>query len=197
MGTNEDQLKTEGASAPPQRSQGPASQVRTIPDWQGGRVGPPGMPVTDAGGATPSKEGAAVSPSATQADRRVATPPGTAEPTAALAANRSVPAPALVGGRIREFIWLSAAVVDAFLALDFLFRAVGFAGGGFVSVVATVGGALGSPFGGIVRGAASPTVGHTADWPVLVAIVVYTAAAWIAARMCLVLLGQARPAARF
>ena len=195
MSTNEDQRGTGGASAPTRPTQNPPPQPGTIPDWHGGSVATPWATTT--GGSAPSQSAAPLPPTASATGPRVAPTAAASGSAATGGRSSSVPAPALVGGRIREFIWLSAAVVDAFLALDFLFRALGSAGGGFVSVVAEVGGALGSPFSGIVRAAPPPTVGHTADWPLLVAIVVYTAAAWIAARMCLVLLGQARPAAPY
>lgn len=112
-------------------------------------------------------------------------------------APRMVPTRALVEGRIREFIWLSVAVVDAFLALNFAFRALAVARGGFVGVVTRVGDSLASPFTGIFQGTSPPPVGHTVDWQSLVAVVVYTVAAWVAARMCILLLRPVRPAARF
>ncbi len=197
MSTSEDQRQTGGGSAPTRPTQTPPSQPETIPDWHGRSVATPWAPASDTGGSVSSQTSAPLPATSTATGPRVASTTPTSGQAAAGGPSSSVPAPALVGGRIREFIWLSAAVVDAFLALDFLFQALGSVGGGFVSVVAEVGGALGSPFSGMVRGAPPPTVGHTADWPVLMAIVVYTAAAWIAARMCLVLLGQARPAAPY
>ncbi len=91
--------------------------------------------------------------------------------------------PAGVGGfRLRELIWLSVAVVDAFLGLDFLFRAIAAGPSGFVSVVERVGDALASPFAGLFSSSV-PQVGHTTDWAALVAIVVYTLAALIVARL--------------
>ena len=197
MSTSEDRRQTGGASAPTRPTQSPPSQPETIPDWHGRSVATPWAPASDTGVSASSHTSAPLPANSTATGPRVASTTPTSGPAAAGGPSSSGPALARVGGRIREFIWLSAAVVDAFLALDFLFKALGSVGGGFVSVVAEVGGALGSPFSGLVRGAPTPTVGHTADWPVLVAIVVYTAAAWIAARMCLVLLGQARPAAPY
>ncbi|MGH7759716.1 MAG: hypothetical protein ACREN7_10425, partial [Candidatus Dormibacteria bacterium] len=53
------------------------------------------------------------------------------------------------GLRLGELVLLSVLIVDAFLALDFVFRATALAYDGFVSVVTTVGNALASPFAGI------------------------------------------------
>ncbi len=197
MSANEDLHRTGGASAPSEPTQKQPSTSGTIPDWRATRWETSAGPATYTRGSASSGATAAVGPTATHAAPSVAAPTSRSGPTAAVAPTSSVPAPALIGGRLREFIWLSAGVVDAFLALDFLFRALGSVGGGFVNVVTEVGGVLASPFSGIVRGASPPTVGHTADWPVLVAIVVYTAAAWIAARMCLILLGHPQPVARY
>ncbi len=186
-----------GAAAPSDPAPKPPSPSGTIPDWRGTSVETSAVPATGTGGSASSGATPGVRPTATPVYPAAPATAGASGPGAAVRPTSSVPAPALVGGRIREFIWLSAAVVDAFLALDFLFRALGSVGSGFVSVVTDVGAALASPFSGIVRGAGPPSVGHTADWPVLVAIVVYTAAAWVAARMCLVLLGQGHPRARY
>ncbi len=86
------------------------------------------------------------------------------------------------GFRISELILLSVLVVDAFLALDFVFRATAVHGGGFVSVVDRVGGALASPFAGIFK-AGVPQVGHTTFWAALLALAVYTLAALVLVRL--------------
>ncbi len=86
------------------------------------------------------------------------------------------------GYRIGELILLSVSVVDAFLALDFVFRAGATSHGGFVSVVDRVGGALASPFAGIFRPGV-PQVGHTTYWAALLALVVYTVAAMVLLRL--------------
>ncbi|MGH7692754.1 MAG: hypothetical protein ACREOA_08605 [Candidatus Dormibacteria bacterium] len=87
------------------------------------------------------------------------------------------------GFRLAELIWLCLGVVDAFLALDFLLKAIAAQGPGFVSVVTGVGDALANPFIGVFSGQAVPQVDHTTFWAALVAIVVYTVAAWLAIRL--------------
>jgi hypothetical protein len=96
------------------------------------------------------------------------------------------------GRRIGELIWLSLGVVDAFLALDFLFRALAESDSGFVAVVSRVGNALASPFNGILSGHNVPHVDHTTFWAALLALVVYTVAAWILLRLLRVLTGSGR-----
>ncbi|MGC1184630.1 MAG: hypothetical protein WBA31_05685 [Candidatus Dormiibacterota bacterium] len=86
------------------------------------------------------------------------------------------------GFRISELILLSVLVVDAFLALDFVFRATAVGRDGFVSIVDRVGGALASPFAGIFR-AGVPQVGHTTFWAALLALAIYTLAALVLVRL--------------
>jgi hypothetical protein len=92
--------------------------------------------------------------------------------------------------RLGELVWLCLAVVDAFLALDFLFRAVAAQDSGFVGAVTRVGNALASPFTGIFSRQTVPQVDHTTFWAALVAIVVYTVAAWILLRLLTLLTGR-------
>lgn len=54
--------------------------------------------------------------------------------------------------RLGELIAIAILVVDAFLALDFVFRALAVGRDGFVQVVDRVGDALASPFAGIFKG---------------------------------------------
>ncbi|MHB1639979.1 MAG: hypothetical protein ACYCUD_09105 [Candidatus Dormibacteria bacterium] len=91
--------------------------------------------------------------------------------------------------RIRDLTWLTVGVVDLFLALDFVLRAVSAPADGFVSLVTRIGNALGSPFSGIFRGHA-PHLGSTGDWPLILALAVYTVAAWLLVRFSAVLLGS-------
>ncbi len=86
------------------------------------------------------------------------------------------------GHRVTELILLCVLVVDAFLALDFLFRVRAVSQSGFASVVARVGNALASPFAGIFR-PGLPQVGHTTFWAALLALVVYTLAALVLVRL--------------
>lgn len=83
--------------------------------------------------------------------------------------------------RLGELIGLAILVVDLFLALDFVFRAVAASRDGFVQVVDRVGDALASPFAGIFK--SSHAVGHTTFWAALLALVVYTVAALILIRI--------------
>jgi len=83
--------------------------------------------------------------------------------------------------RLNELIGLAVLVVDLFLALDFVFRAVAASRDGFVQVVDRVGDALASPFAGIFRD--THAVGHTTFWAALIALVVYTLAALILLRI--------------
>ncbi|HVB13417.1 MAG TPA: hypothetical protein VNH38_01495 [Candidatus Dormibacteraeota bacterium] len=115
-------------------------------------------------------------------------PPGSTDPQP-LAATEVGPRPqrprkasAWRGFRVSELILLSVAVVDAFLALDFVFRASAVGGDGFVSVVDRVGGALASPFAGIFRPGV-PSVGHTTFWAALLAVAIYTVAALVLVRL--------------
>ncbi|MGC2191474.1 MAG: hypothetical protein WA751_03980 [Candidatus Dormiibacterota bacterium] len=86
------------------------------------------------------------------------------------------------GYRVGELILLSVTIVDAFLALDFVFRATAVSQDGFVSVVDRVGGALASPFAGIFRPGV-PQVGHTTFWAALLALAIYTVAALVLLRL--------------
>ncbi len=97
---------------------------------------------------------------------------------------RQAAAPSRGGpARLEELVWLCLAVVDAFLAMDFLLQAVGALGGGFVEVVERVGNTLAGPFSGVFYSQTPPRLGHTELWYALVAIVVYTLAAWILLRL--------------
>lgn len=131
----------------------------------------------------------------------VAAPAGTPNPTAAPAGTPK-PAPAGTGrqkaaappsvrgaSRLPELVWLCLAVVNAFLALDFLLRALAATDSSAVGVVITVGNALASPFAGAFQGQTVPHVGHTAFWAALLAVVVYTLAASLLLRLLRVLAG--------
>jgi hypothetical protein len=83
--------------------------------------------------------------------------------------------------RLSELIALAILVVDLFLALDFVFRALAVSRDGFVQVVDRVGNALASPFAGIFHD--THAVGHTTFWAALIALVVYTVAALILIRI--------------
>jgi hypothetical protein len=81
------------------------------------------------------------------------------------------------GFRAKNLVWLAAGIVDAILALDFVFKIAGSADVGFVSFIWSLGSALSSPFRGVL--ASSVTTGHYAYWPDVAGIVVYSIAAGI------------------
>lgn len=89
---------------------------------------------------------------------------------------------------IVDLVWLAAAVTDCFLALSFLLRALAVTRDGFSITVETVAAHLALPFQGILP-ARAPAAGHTTDWKLLLALVVYTLAAYIITRL-LILLGR-------
>lgn len=130
-------------------------------------------------GAPPPVEGA---PQVTQG--------GAYNPAMAPAAGTSVSssrvASSPVGFRLVQLVWLIVGVVDAILALHFIFRAVGANNTGFAHYIYRLGSSLAAPFEGIFTNtvAKGTTVIHWAD---LLAIVVYTIAAWIVAKLVRIL----------
>jgi len=114
-------------------------------------------------------------------------PPAPTDSPKAAAGRAGAPVKAAAGPtrswRLGELIWLGLAVVDAFLALDFLLRALAASDSGFVGVVRRIGNALASPFVGVFNRPGVPRVDHTTFWAALVAIVVYTVAAWMVIRL--------------
>ena len=89
------------------------------------------------------------------------------------------------GFRGRQTVWVCIAIVDLFLALDFIFFAAGANDTGFASLVYTIGGALAAPFRGIFNITTAPH-GHPLQWADLLAILIYTLAAWIVNRLILI-----------
>jgi hypothetical protein len=90
-----------------------------------------------------------------------------------------------VGYRARQIVWLAAGVVNAILALRFIFLAAGAGDSGFASFIYGAGSALVAPFRGIF-GNSSAGNGRPLEWADLVAIVVYTLAAWIVAKIVMI-----------
>jgi hypothetical protein len=90
-----------------------------------------------------------------------------------------------VGYRARQIIWLFAGIVNAILALRFIFLAAGAGDSGFASFIYNAGAALAAPFRGIF-GTSSAGNGRPLEWADLVAIVVYSLAAWIAAKIVMI-----------
>jgi hypothetical protein len=177
MGWNRDQ--TDEADSSPQDGAGQAPQTSAAAPNEGAD-GPAAEDET--GGAPISSAPEALTPSTANMKAPEATPSTTTPVTT----------PVVKRGRYRlgELVWLCLAVVDAFLALDFLFRAVAAQDSGFVNVVSRVGNALASPFTGIFSRQTVPHVDHTTFWAALVAIVVYTVAAWILLRLLTLLTGR-------
>ncbi|MGH7640621.1 MAG: hypothetical protein ACREOL_06910 [Candidatus Dormibacteria bacterium] len=123
--------------------------------------------------------------------------PGAAAPSPAPAAphvsRRASPSGGTNRFRLGELIWLCLVVVDAFLALDFLLKAVDARGSTFVQVVTGVGDRLASPFTGVFIGHPVPHAAHTTYWQALVAIVVYTIVTWIVIRVLRLLAAPSAP----
>jgi hypothetical protein len=88
-----------------------------------------------------------------------------------------------VGSRLTQLTWLIAGVVDIILALDFVFRAVPANNTGFAHYIYRLGGWLGGPFDGIFN---TTTANHGTSvfrWSDVLAVVIYSIAAWIVARL--------------
>jgi hypothetical protein len=127
-------------------------------------------------------------------------PAGTAPPVAAAPYSAAAPAAPVaarstqssrvggspVGSRLIQLVWLIAGVVDAILALDFIFKAAGANNTGFAHYIYRLGGWLAAPFNGIFTNTAvaSGTVFHWAD---VLAVAVYTIAAWIVTKLVSIL----------
>jgi len=114
---------------------------------------------------------------------------GAMPPAGAPVAGRSVSAGRTavvpVGYRARQLVWLCAGIVNAILALRFIFLGAGAGDSGFASFIYTAGSALAAPFRGII-GTTSAGNGHPLEWADLVAIAVYTLAAWIVAKIVMI-----------
>ncbi|MFN2582100.1 MAG: hypothetical protein ABR498_05100 [Candidatus Dormibacteria bacterium] len=89
------------------------------------------------------------------------------------------------GFRGRQLVWVCLAIVDLILALDFLFLLAGANNVGFARAIYAIGAALAAPFRGIF--AISTTPGHhPVVWTDLLAIVIYSIAAWIVDRLIVI-----------
>lgn len=127
-------------------------------------------------GVAPAEE---VAPGATPlvGHRDPVAPVGAAVPVATSTGGYSV------GSRLTQLIWLIAGVVDIILALDFVFRAVPANNTGFAHYIYRLGGWLGGPFDGIFN---TTTANHGTSvfrWSDVLAVVIYSIAAWIVARL--------------
>jgi hypothetical protein len=88
-----------------------------------------------------------------------------------------------VGNRISQLVWLIAGVVDAILALDFIFRAAGAHNTGFAHYIYRLSNYLASPFSGIFNTTTAANGASVMRWGDLIAIVVYAVAAWIVTKL--------------
>lgn len=108
--------------------------------------------------------------------------PGTAVPATSVAARRTTVVP--VGYRVNQLVWLILVVVNLILALDFVFRAAGANhSSGFVHYVYRIGGWLAAPFEGIFGNGTANHGTSVLRWADVLAIVIYTVAAWIVTRL--------------
>jgi hypothetical protein len=99
-----------------------------------------------------------------------------------VAAARTTMAP--VGSRARQFVWLAVAIVDVILALRFTFIALSANDTGFVSAMNQAGAALAYPFKGIFGN--TSVDGHALQWACILAIGIYTIAAWVVDRLVVI-----------
>ena len=72
-----------------------------------------------------------------------------------------------------EIVWLIAGIVIAFLALDFIFHALGANNVGFAAFVFSVGTFFAAPFSGIFN-TSTAAPGNLVIWADVLAMVVYT-----------------------
>ncbi|MDQ6847387.1 MAG: hypothetical protein M3019_07375 [Candidatus Dormibacteraeota bacterium] len=155
-----------------------------------------GFPVHGTEATTPVEEVPAAAPvaAAPVVAAPVATPPVAGAPVAAAPVAAAPVAPAAgtsvyssrvgvypIGYRAIQLIWLIAAVVDIILALNFIFRAANANNTGFAHYIRRLGGWLAAPFNGIFNNTA--TNGTVLRWSDVLAIAVYTVAAWIVTKL--------------
>ena len=90
-----------------------------------------------------------------------------------------------VAYRMRTLVWLILVVVDVILGLRFIFYAAGANDVGFAHAMYVIGTALDAPFRGIFNVTAA-TAGHPLQWADVLAIAVYSIAAWIVTRVMVI-----------
>ena len=89
------------------------------------------------------------------------------------------------GFRARQSVWVAIAVVDIMLALRFVFFLAGAHDVGFAHAMYVIGAALDAPFRGIFNTSLAPGA-HPVQWADVLAIAVYSVAAWIVDRIVLI-----------
>ena len=82
-----------------------------------------------------------------------------------------------VGYRFTQLVWLIAGIVNVVLALDFIFRLLSARREGFVDFIYSLAGPLAAPFDGIF-GTTNVQGANVARWADIMAIVIYSLAAW-------------------
>ncbi|MBJ7608747.1 MAG: hypothetical protein JF887_04860 [Candidatus Dormibacteraeota bacterium] len=88
-----------------------------------------------------------------------------------------------VGYRAIQTVWLIAGIIDLLLALDFVFRATGANDTGFARFIYGVGRRLAAPFDGIFNTTAVANGNSVFRWADLLAIAIYSIAAWIVTKL--------------
>lgn len=148
----------------------------------------PVVPATEAapaGDVAPVERGFPVQGTDQSAVRAQAAPVAAA-PVAPAAAGTSVYSSRVgvypVGYRSIQLIWLIAGVVDIILALDFIFKAANANNTGFAHYIFRLGGWLAAPFNGIFNTSAAAN-GTVFRWADVLAVVIYTVAAWIITKL--------------
>lgn len=142
------------------------------------RVAAANAPVAPATPATPVAQGPVAATPVAAAP--VAAAPVAAAPVAGVYSSRTAVYP--TGWRVAQLVWLIVGVVDIILLLDFAFRAGGANNTGFAHYIYRLGGALAAPFNGIFT-TSSTYGGSYFSWGDLLAIAVYTVAAWIVVKL--------------
>jgi hypothetical protein len=97
-----------------------------------------------------------------------------------------------VAYRTRQLIWISLAVVEAFLVLRFALVAFNAGDSAFTTIIYRVARALASPFQGAFG--ITNASGHPLEWVNVVAIVIYAVAGWIVAKLLLIAASPRRSA---
>lgn len=96
--------------------------------------------------------------------------------------------------RVKEFIWLVAGVVVAFLAVDFVFHLAGANNVGFAAFIFAVGSWLAAPYAGIFG---NPVIDYGRGiviWADLVGIVVYAAIGLACVKLVSIVGSRSKPA---
>lgn len=151
-------------------------------------------------GATPVQPVAAT-PSVDEFGRPVAVPPAAppvaAAPVAAAPVAAAPVAPVAagtgvytsrtgvypVGYRAIQTVWLIVGIINIILALDFIFRAAGANDTGFANLIFRAGRRLAAPFDGIFNTTAVANGNAVFRWADLLAIAVYSLAAWVVTKI--------------